>query len=356
MSSTITFTRGIYKEKGGSETVVDGHTFELTGKWSEYADGSGFYTVKGSSASPELNLPSRSIRIRCLSPSDAVINGNEQSASNNEYQSAVSERLARIATETDEEIIERLRMRFDILKDMATAVKSGVARGMIVAGPPGVGKSFGVEEVLAQANLFNKLAAFRDNYEIVKGAMSALGLYRKLYDRREHGNVIVFDDCDSVFTDPAMLNILKAALDTSTTRRIHWNTDSHALRREGIPNSFTFHAGIIFITNISFENVRSKNLKSHLDALQSRCHYIDLGIDSTREKLLRIRQIINDGMLESYNFELDEVNEIVSFVSDHAEKLREISLRTVLKVADLRKAMPDKWQRVAQMTVVKEGM
>ena len=83
--------------------------------------------------------------------------------------------------------------------------------------------------------------------------MSAIGLYTKLYEYSDKGNVVVFDDCDSVLLDDLALNILKAALDTSKKRRISWNTDSTYLRKEGIPDSFEFNAGAIFITNIKFE-------------------------------------------------------------------------------------------------------
>ena len=50
--------------------------------------------------------------------------------------------------ETDDQIIERMRERFNILDDMTQASIDGVVRGMVVTGPPGVGKSCGVEAVL----------------------------------------------------------------------------------------------------------------------------------------------------------------------------------------------------------------
>jgi DNA-binding NarL/FixJ family response regulator len=226
---------------------------------------------------------------------------------------------------------------------------------MIVTGPPGVGKSFGVEEVLSKEDLFNTLGNKRPKYEIVKGAMSAIGLYSKLYHYSEKGNVIVFDDCDSVLLDDLSLNILKAALDSSKKRTISWNTDSRMLRQEGVPDKFEFKAGAIFITNIKFENVRSKKLQDHLAALESRCHYIDLQMDTDREKVLRIKQITEDGMLDSYDFEGNERDEIIDFIIGNRAKMRELSLRTVLKVADLRKSMPANWKAVAEVTVMKRG-
>jgi hypothetical protein len=236
---------------------------------------------------------------------------------------------------------------------MTQAVKAGTVRAMIVTGPPGVGKSFGVEEVLSRQDLFNTLGNKKPKYEIVKGAMSAIGLYSKLYEFSERGNVIVFDDCDSVLLDDLSLNILKAALDSSKKRTISWNTDSRMLRQEGVPDKFEFRAGAIFITNIKFENVRSKKLQDHLAALESRCHYIDLQMDTDREKVLRIKQITQDGMLETYDFENNEKEEIVDYIIENRAKMRELSLRTVLKVADLRKSFPLTWQQMAEVTVQK---
>ena len=258
---------------------------------------------------------------------------------------------------TDEEIMERLRTRFTILDDMTRAVKKGDVRAMIVTGPPGVGKSFGVEKVLSKHDVFADVAQNEKlkKYEVVKGAMSAIGLYSKLYEYSDKKSILVFDDCDSVLLDDLSLNILKAALDSSKKRMIHWNTDSRLLRSEGVPNSFEFKGGAIFITNIKFDNVRSKKLRDHLEALESRCHYLDLTIDTEREKILRIEQIVEDGMLADYEFEQYTVDEIIQFIKDNKKKLRELSLRMVLKLADLKKSMPGNWRAVAEVTCMRRA-
>ena len=191
-------------------------------------------------------------------------------------------------------------------------------------------------------------------YEIVKGAMSAIGLYSKLYEFSAEKNILVFDDCDSVLLDDLSLNILKAALDTSKKRTISWNTDSRLLRSEGVPNSFEFKGGAIFITNINFANIKSKKLQDHLAALESRCHYIDLTIHTEREKMLRIKQIVGDGMLAEYDFTEEQTKNIIEFIDENKRRLRELSLRTVLKTADLMRSFPgDKWQRVAQISLMR---
>jgi predicted AAA+ superfamily ATPase len=261
-----------------------------------------------------------------------------------------------LRNETDEQILNRLRDRFEILDDMTRAVKKGDVRAMIVTGPPGVGKSFGVEKVLSKHDLMADIAndSKLKKYEVVKGAMSAIGLYSKLYEYSDKKSILVFDDCDSVLLDDLSLNILKAALDTSKKRMIHWNTDSRLLRSEGVPNSFEFKGGAIFITNIKFDHVKSKKLQDHLEALESRCHYLDLTIDTEREKLLRIRQVVTEcGMLDSYELSDEAKIDVVDFVDANKARMRELSLRTVLKVADLRCSFPDKWKSVAEVTCMR---
>ena len=267
---------------------------------------------------------------------------------------AIKRTEAAVARESDQEILNRLGERFEILDEMTEAVRAGNIRAMIVSGPPGVGKSHGVETVLQKAGLFDILAERKAKYEVCKGAMSAIGLYSKLYEFSKAGNVVVFDDCDDILYDSLSLNILKGALDSSERRFISWNTDSRLLRSEGIPDRFEFCGSAIFITNIKFEHVRSKTLRSHLDALESRCHYIDLQMDTQREKILRIQQVVSKGkMLERYEFEQCTADEVVEFVVDNKDNLRELSLRMVLKVADLRKGFPKSWKSMAKTTCMK---
>jgi len=263
---------------------------------------------------------------------------------------------AALAQESDEEIMTRLAQRFDILEDMTRAVKRGDVRAMIVTGPPGVGKSFGVEKVLSKHDVFATVADDKKlkKYEVVKGAMSAIGLYSKLYEFSDTKSILVFDDCDSVLMDDLSLNILKAALDSGKKRMIHWNTDSRLLRSEGVPNSFEFKGGAIFISNIKFDHVKSKKLRDHLEALESRCHYLDLTIDTEREKILRIRQVVNDcGMLDDYELEDWAKLEVVDFIEANKHRMRELSLRMVLKVADIRKSMPANWKAVVEVTCMR---
>ena len=265
---------------------------------------------------------------------------------------------APVVQETDDEAMNRIATRFAILEEMAKATTNGGIRAMIVSGPPGVGKSFGVEQQLEKASMFDRLAGKTLKYEVVKGAMTALGLYATLFKHSDKNHVLVFDDCDSVLMDDLSLNILKAALDSGKRRRIYWNSDSSMLRREGIPDAFDFNGSCIFITNIKFENLRSKKLQDHLEALQSRCHLLDLTIDTERDKLLRIKQVHRDtdgGLFRDYGFEFDEGDQVLNFMWDNKNRLRELSMRMALKIADLVKVSPANWRALAESTVMKRA-
>jgi hypothetical protein len=261
-----------------------------------------------------------------------------------------------VPSETEEEAMNRIAERFGILDEMSRACISGDIRAMIVAGPPGVGKSYGVETQMEKASMFDKIAGKRVRFNVVKGAMTALGLYAQLYKYSDSKNVLIFDDCDSVFADELALNILKAALDSGKTRKICWNSDSRLLRDEGIPNQFNFNGSAIFITNLKFDNIKSKKLQDHLEALQSRCHFLDLTINSERDKMLRIKQVHRDadgGLFKDYDFEESKTDEILAFMWENHGKLRELSLRMCLKIADLIKISPTNWKNLARTTCMK---
>ncbi len=350
MSAYVKIENGSYRNK-----TING-TFQLVADYKEGAKG-GYVTVIGDESLGE--FAGKEIRVKVESMRNVEPASAADCATSYEGSlTATPRKKESKPVETDEQAIERIRERFEILEEMTEGAVDGSVRAMIVVGPPGVGKSFGVEKVLDKAAMFDKIGGHRPRYEVVKGAMSAIGLYAKLYKYADTGNVLVFDDCDSVLLDELSLNILKAALDSSKKRTICWNTDSRLLRSEGIPDRFEFKGSAIFITNIKFEHVRSAKLKDHLGALESRCHYLDLTLDTTRDKMLRIKQIMKDGMLDAYDFDDAQKEEIFEFVDTNKDKLRELSLRTVIKIADLVKMSnggSDKWKRLAETTVMKRG-
>ena len=343
MTQTITVKYGEYR----NQPIIN-QSFELVKGFATGKRG-GFVTVKNDGKFPQVQIANVKIKVNNIND---ITWGTEKP-----IMADANVELAPVVTETDEEAMDRIKTRFNILDDMAKATIAGDIRAMIVSGPPGVGKSYGVEQQMEKASLFDALTNSRTRYEVVKGAMTALGLYAVLYKYSDAKNVLVFDDCDSVFQDDLALNILKAALDSGKSRRICWNSDSSLLNREGIPNSFEFKGSAIFITNLKFENIKSKKLQDHLEALQSRCHFLDLTIDNERDKMLRIKQVDRDvegGLFREYKFENNEGQQIFDFMEENASKLREISMRMALKIADLFKVTGvNNWKVLAESTCMR---
>jgi hypothetical protein len=116
----------------------------------------------------------------------------------------------------------------------------------------------------------------------------------------------------------------------------------------------------IFITNMNVADKKSKNIQPHLEALQSRSHYLDLTINSERDKILRIRQVHRDatdtgGLFADYEFTGGEDQQILDFMWEHKSKLRELSLRMCLKIADLVKISPANWKVLTQNTCMRNA-
>ena len=108
---------------------------------------------------------------------------------------------------------------------------------------------------------------------------------------------------------------------------------------------------------MKFENIKSKKLQDHLEALQSRCHFLNLTIDNDRDKMLRIKQVDRDcegGLFADYKFDNGQDKEIFDFMEENAHKLREVSMRMALKIADLFKVTGvNDWKTLAESTCMK---
>lgn len=249
--------------------------------------------------------------------------------------------------ETDAQIRDRISTRFEIMSEMVEAAGAGTLRSLIVSGPAGVGKSFESERALEE---------HCDSFEFVKGYVKATGLYKLLWKHRHSGSVVVFDDADSIFYDDTSLNFLKAVCDTGDRRTVSYRAEYDMEDDEGeiIPKSFHFDGTIIFLTNLDFDELinRGHKLAPHLEALVSRSHYIDLAMKSRQDYLVRIAMVVEQGMLAEHGLNEEQAEEVVEFVRDHSDTLRELSLRMVAKIAGLYKAGPS-WKRIALVTCCK---
>jgi len=335
---------GFVKIKNGSyrNTAITNEVFPLVKHYTVGTKG-GFITVDGTGM-----FGKDKIRVLVDAPTDFEF------VHATEYTGEV--KTATTNEQSDEERIADIAMRFEMLDTMTKAALNGDIRALIVSGPPGVGKSFTVEHQIERANLFQQVANVKPKHEVVKGSASAIGLYKKLYEYSDEGSVLVLDDVDSILFDEVSLNLLKGALDSGKNRKINWLLESRILKNEDIPNSFNFKGAVIFLTNLKFDQVKSSKLKDHLEALQSRCHYLDLTLDTQRDKILRIKQIAKDGALfEDLGIGSIGQEIIIDFMDANKNKMRELSLRMAIKVAQLYKSFPNNWEAMTRATCMKAG-
>ena len=255
-----------------------------------------------------------------------------------------------VRKESVAEIEVKLQDRFEALEIMSEATGKGINRALIVSGPAGLGKSYTVEAKMAE------LEKQGHHITYIKGYVRPLALYKLLYESRHPNSVLVFDDSDSIFHDDVSMNLLKSACDSTDRRVLHWL--SRSLEREededgeNIPEKFEFEGSIIFITNYDFDRlIESGNkLAPHFEALVSRSHYLDLAMKTKLDYLVRIKQVVRGGMLRDRGFSVSDETMIMEFIVDNVDRLRELSLRMVVKLSGLYKMNCNNWQKLAKQT------
>jgi hypothetical protein len=236
--------------------------------------------------------------------------------------------------------------RFGFVTDMITMLARGQQASVVVTGPGGLGKSHTVIQALLAQGLEDVTMLDEEeegailsptrSFRVVKGFSSAKGLYRTLYENRN--SVLVFDDCDSVLKDLVSLNLLKGALDSYSKRVISWRAD---LRDEDLPTTFEFKGRVVFISNMA---------STQLDqAIITRSMAVDLTM-TLAQKVERMRYIVNE-----HNFMPEHSNvhkhDALALVDDLKDRVKELSLRTLMQVTKIRSAAGDNWKNLAEYAV-----
>lgn len=244
---------------------------------------------------------------------------------------------------TDEEIREEINARFDAIHRLVRITALGGNRAMIVSGAPGLGKTHGVDQELSAI----------DGIKVVRisGYTRPTGVFKTLYKHRHSNCVVVLDDID-VFSDENMLNVLKAACDMREQRTISWLTNRPLEDEDGeeIPSSFDFCGSIIFLTNKDFDReiAQGGKLAPHLDAMISRSMYINMKVRTTRDYMICLERAVEKGALSSRGVCPNLENEIMEFVKSNVDKMHDLSVRALLKLANLAKADPE-WKATAKV-------
>lgn len=154
--------------------------------------------------------------------------------------------------------------RFSDMESYIQMVIDKEAPLALICGAPGVGKSYRIEKLLNKNGLYDE-----EGFKLMSGKCTPTSLFTELFQWKEPGQIIFFDDCDSIFRDDDAINILKAAYDSKNTRRVSWNilkpilcpsdvvekTDPESLYYDAVtdkwyyPKKFVYEGGGIIATN-----------------------------------------------------------------------------------------------------------
>jgi len=278
----------------------------------------------------------------------AVINGKTVKRSKKEHMDYV---IRKAQESTSDAVVAQesrfsINERFGFVSDMVTMLANGAQASVVVTGPGGLGKSFTVNQTLT-ANGFKDVSTLDDfavgtviksnkAFRVIKGYSTPKGLYRTLYENRD--GVIVFDDCDSVLKDPVSLNLLKGALDSYSRRIISWRAD---IKDEDLPTTFEFKGRIVFISNLASTQIDQ--------AIITRSMAVDLSM-TRKQKIERMRHLLNSGEFMP-EFDKATKNDAMSLIDKLQDKVKELSLRTLIQVTKIRKSAGSNWSNLAEYTI-----
>ena len=237
---------------------------------------------------------------------------------------------------------------FEIIKYKVLQVAYGHAISLLITGQGGLGKSYEVEKAL-QDN--------RKEFEMISGGITSAGLFEFLF--KHNGELVIFDDCDSVFGNIESVNILKAALDTKPVRKITRSVKGHfdvkgmteqdiIANFEGdeskaqnkdlfdpsnkgkMPKAFVYTGRVIFISNLSSKEIDPTIItrtSAHID--------VNLTHDEVIERMRNVMRHVHKDVPEHMK---EETLQLMDFLSQNYVTRHPLTIRGFVNAIETRVA------------------
>jgi len=200
------------------------------------------------------------------------------------------------------------------LNEFVVAFGEGGFHLLVVCSDGGLGKSVEANDALDESSVVS-----------IGGHITPLGLYGKLYANRD--KPVVFDEIDGLLSNPTHVGLLKQLAETRPRKRVAWVSQSKAaFEIDGGAGHFYTTSRVMMLAN-SF-----KRLNANISALETRGMVVRF--DPSRSEIYG--KIVEFG----------DDREVVEFLGQTFEVLRDFNLRTYVNLVEMKRAGLD-WRRYA---------
>jgi len=224
---------------------------------------------------------------------------------------------------SESETSSELEKHYFIPKQYVKMVGREHVRGLLLYGPCGLGKSYLVKKALIEEKI---------NFEIIKGHITSLQLYKFLYENRN--KIILLDDLN-ILDNEINFNMLKACL-SDDERLVQYHTSSSKL---DIPNKFYFEGRLIILQNLNPKSNPS------MKAVESRILSYNLEFDyQTKIKIIfELAKQNYDGL------SLEQRMNIAEWIKENTSEATEnLNLRLLFLCFEFYKFDSEKWKELAK--------
>jgi hypothetical protein len=278
------------------------------------------------------------------------------------------------------------------LRQRSIEVIAGRARLLIAYGPPGIGKSIAVSEMLdaysrhehkqwlAQPNKDERrteddgsgVPAFRPPFSVIQGGTSFPVFYCRLFWASYPGEVLFVDDVSSL-NNKAIQACLMQATDPTHNGRVYYNFRVD-LPDDMVPKRYSFRGGIIIVTNFRKTERDKKFREMFSDPVLDRAIEVDFPWDKNHLLDYVVREAFTKrGLLKYLVAPADRglpqpqqglgftgsdpeaeklLDEVRDFFVDKIDRVPQISFRTVQKILKDRVFYPNHWRTFVDDTVL----
>lgn len=198
-------------------------------------------------------------------------------------------------------------------KRLERLIVDGFPKAVMAYGTGGIGKTYTWEKEADKHKLIEfdpelDMEKGGEEYDFVKigGKIGSREMQRAMYEHRN--KILVFDDCDSMWNDEGLINVLKNVLDTSGNGKCQWAQKLPETQKglgDEVPSSFKFQGRMVFITNLSKKELSERGASP---ITESRASSIDLTM-SAEQTLERLQGILQYVSIKDYKNEKLDITE-----------------------------------------------